>query len=240
MVAMILRKHERISRMFLAVSAACAIALSFLVSGASASAAQQSYTYVIIHPVYGEIGSFTHSTEQIANTTSINSHLRIAVKFLGTVAYREDADGTAILRNNRLVSLQNVTHKNGTQIEVRGKSQGSTFVVSSPSGTAIAPADVAPSDPWFVNPTGPRDMVSTKTGKVVHARVSDAENAVISLDGVSVPTRHFTIISDNRQDVWLDSHNVPIMFRTEVDGTPIDFVLRSPLTQTGFTSESEQ
>jgi hypothetical protein len=226
--------------MFLAVSAACAIGLSFLVTCASATAAQQSYIYVIIHPVYGEIGSFTHTTEQKANTTSINSHLRVAIKVLGTVAYREDADGTAILRDDRLVSLQNVTHKNGTQIEVRGESQGNTFVVSSPSGTVIAPADVAPSDPWFVKPTGPREMVSTKTGKVVHARVSNGENTTISLDGVSVPARHFTIVSDNRQDVWLDDHNVPLMFRTEVDGTPIDFVLRSPLTETGFTSENKQ
>src|SRR5579859_704159 len=221
--------------MFAAVFAVGAIALSFLVTCTSATAAQQSYVYAIIHPVYGEIGTFTRTTHQVANTTTINSQLRVAIKLLGAVVYREDADGAETLRDNRLVSFQNITQTNGTRMEVRGESHGNTFVVSSPSGTVTAPADVAPSDPWFVRPTGPRDMVSTKTGKVVHARVSDGARTTISFNGVSIPARHFTIVSDNRQDVWLDSHDVPIMFRTEVDGTPIDFFLRSPIEASVFT-----
>jgi Family of unknown function (DUF6134) len=226
--------------MYLAGCAGGAIGLSLLLACTSATAGQQSYTYVVIHPFYGEIGSFTRTSEQVADTTRINIHLRVAIKLLGAVAYREEADGTEVLRGDRLVSLQNVTHKNGTQIEVRGESQGNTFVVSSPSGTFVAPADVAPSDPWFVNPTGPREMVSTKTGKVEHARVSDGENTTISLEGVSVTVRHFSIVSDNRQDVWLDDHNVPLMFRTEVDGTRIDFMLRTSLTDRAFASENSQ
>jgi len=224
----------------LAASAACAIGLSFFVARAPAAASHQSYTYVVMHPVYGEIGSFTHTIERTADTSKINTYLRIAVKMLGIVAYYEEADGTEVLRGDRLVSLQNVTNKNGTQIEVRGESQGDKFVVSSPAGTFVAPADVAPSDPWFVNPTGLRSMVSTKTGKVEQARVLDAESTTISLDGVSVPVRHFTIVSTNRQEVWLDSHNVPLLFRTHVDGTQIDFKLKTSLSDRDLPSENGQ
>jgi hypothetical protein len=43
--------------------------------------------------------------------------------------------------------------------------------------------------------------------------------------GSEVAARHYEFITDKRQDVWLDSSGVPVRFRTEVAGQPIDFIL---------------
>ena len=73
-------------------------------------------------------------------------------------------------------------------------------------------------------------VVSTSTGKLVNIRVSDGEEVVISVHGVDVTTRHFLIMGDKRQEVWLDKHDIPVMFRTMEHGTAIDFVLKTPIS----------
>jgi hypothetical protein len=49
------------------------------------------------------------------------------------------------------------------------------------------------------------------------------------MDGVAVSLRHFVVTGFNREDVWLDSAGIPVMFRSFEDGTPIDFVLQNAL-----------
>src|SRR5215471_19877992 len=96
-----------------AVAIAGAVGLSALASSVPALAGQQVYTYVVVHPIYGEIGTFTDTIDQNPGTLRIDGHLRVAVTFLGIVAYREESDTTEVLRGNRLMSLQSVTDKDG-------------------------------------------------------------------------------------------------------------------------------
>ncbi len=53
------------------------------------------------------------------------------------------------------------------------------------------------------------------------------------MNGASISARHFAVMGENREDVWLDNQGIPVMFRTVEDGTPIDFVLQSPTAATG-------
>lgn len=209
---------------------AAVVGLGFSALCTPASASQQVYTYAVIHPVYGEIGTFTDTIDCTADLTRIDTHLRVAVRVLGIVAYREESDTTEVLQGNRLVTLLSSTNKDGTHIDVRGKAQGERFLVTATSGSMAAPADVAPSDPWVLKHTGIGMVVSTSTGKLVNIRVSGGEQTVISVHGVDVTTRHFLIVGDKRQEVWLDDHDIPVMFRTMEHGTPIDFVLKTPLS----------
>ncbi len=68
-------------------------------------------------------------------------------------------------------------------------------------------------------------MMSTKTGRVEPVQILGNEQALVPVLGSEVPVRHFQIYTDKRQDVWLDRSGIPVRFRTEVAGTPIDFVL---------------
>jgi len=201
--------------------AACAL-------GAPAHASEQVYTYSVVHPIYGEIGTFTDSIERNADITRISTRLRVAVTLLGIVAYREEADGTEIMDGGRLVSLQNVTNKDGRHLEVHGEAQGDEFVVTGMTGTVTVPGTVSPSDPWLLRQTGEQTMVSTATGRVIQVSVSGGEQEKVSLDGADVPARHFVVAGEKRQEVWLDGRDVPVMFRTLENGTQIDFILRTP------------
>ena len=216
-----------------ATAIATAIVLSVIVGAAPALAGQQVYIYSVVHPFYGEIGTLTDTVDRSPEVMRIDSRLRIAVKLLGIVVYREESDTTEIMHGNRLVSLQSVSNKDGRYVEVHGEAQGDQFVVNATAGSFTGPATTAPSDPWFLKHTGRGTLVYPSTGRIISAHVSGGDYETISMNGASVSARHFAVMGENREDVWLDNQGIPVMFRTVEDGTPIDFVLQSPTAATG-------
>jgi hypothetical protein len=186
---------------------ASAVAAVIAFSAFPAKAGQQTYNYVVQHPTYGKIGT-------------------VAVRILGIVMHREEADRTEIWKGDRLVSFHSVTTTNGKPLTVDGQAKGDGFVITSPFGTSIAPADVYTSSPWMARLSKPEaTMMSTKTGKLEEAHLVAADQSVETVSGTQTPVRHFEIATDKRQDVWLDPRNIPLHFRTQVSGTPIDFTL---------------
>jgi uncharacterized protein DUF6134 len=209
------------------------ISLSLLASAGPALADQQVYSYTVVHPVYGQIGTFTDTIDRDGQGTRIDSRLRVAVKLLGVVAYREESDATEVMHGGRLISLQSVTNKDGRHLEVHGEAKGDKFLVNCTLGTFAGPGNISPSDPWVLKGTGEDIVVSTSTGKIVPVQVSGGGYDKVAMNGAEVPARHFVINGDKRQEVWLDSHDVPIKFRTIEDGTPIDFVLQNTTAAAG-------
>lgn len=57
--------------------------------------------------------------------------------------------------------------------------------------------------------------------------ISGGDYDTISVNGASVSARHFVVMGDKRQEVWLDNREIPVMFRTIENGTPIDFMLQN-------------
>lgn len=219
-----------------AMAIAGALGLSVVGGVAPALAGQQLYTYSVVHPIYGEIGTFTDMIDRSPEAVRIDARLRIAVKILGVVAYREESDTTEVLRGSRLVSLQSVTDKDGRHLEVHGEAQGDQFMVNATAGSYAAPATIAPSDPWLLKRTGDELVVSTTTGKMVNVQISGGEYDTVSISGASVPARHYIVNADKRQEVWLDSRDIPIKFRSVENGTPIDFVLQNATAAAGTTA----
>jgi hypothetical protein len=198
-------------------------------------AGQLVYTYAVRHPLYGEIGTFTDTIDRKPETMRIEGRLRIAVKFLGIVFYRQDSDITAIMRDDRLVSLQSVTKKDGEHLEVRGEAQGDQFVVNATGGSFSGPATSLPSDPFVLKDTGEGTMIFTDTGRIISVQVSGGDHGMVSVNGSSVSARHFVVEGFTRRDVWLDDRGIPVMFRIVEDGTPIDFVLQNTTASDGTT-----
>ncbi len=210
-----------------------AIGFCFIAGAAPALAGPQVYVYSIIHPFYGDIGTFTDTIDRSGKATRIDSRLRVAVTLLGIVVYRQESDITEIMHGGRLISLQSVTEKDGSHIEVDGKAQGDQFLVNATAGAFAGPATIAPSDPWVLKGIGPGTVVFTDTGRVIAVNVSGGDYEMVSVNGVSVSARHFVVMGDKRQDVWLDGQEMPIMFRVTEKGSPIDFVLQGPPAEAG-------
>jgi hypothetical protein len=201
------------------------LAIGALVASAAPASAAQTYSYMVEHPTYGDIGTYSDTIQQSGDTLRIDTKLRVAVKVLGIVVHREEADRTELWRANRLVSFHSITTTNGKPIEVQGEACDNGFVITSPSGTAVAPANVYTSSPWSTRLPDTGVMMSTKTGRVETVQNLGSEQALVPVLGSEVSVRHVQIYTDKHQDVWLDRSGVPVRFRTEVAGTPIDFVL---------------
>lgn len=197
-------------------------------SPAGASAASQTYHYVVTHSKYGEIGAYDRVVDEANGVTHAVSHLRIAVKILGIVMHREDADQNETWRNGRLVSFQSVTTTNGSPLKVSGEARDNNFVVTTPAGDTLAPLDVAASDPLGFSRTGHAEVVSIKSGKVEPVDVTGGEVDEVMLNGVDEAARHFrvsTATQPNKWEVWLDQRGVPIKFRSIEKGDTVDFTL---------------
>jgi hypothetical protein len=219
---------------------AAAISLS-VAAGAPALADQigpavsgrQVYVYAVMHPVYGEIGTYTDTIDRGPETVRIEGCLRIAVKVLGLVAYRMDSDTTEIMRGDRLVSLRSATDKDGQQLEVHGEARGDQFLVNGTGGSFAGPANIAPTDPWLLTRTGEETVVFTDTGRILNVSISGGDVDTVTMNGASVAARHFVVTGVRRQEVWLDDGKIPVMFRVVEDGTPIDFVLKNATAEAG-------
>jgi hypothetical protein len=195
---------------------------------APADAAREVYTYRVIHPTYGDIGTYTNTVDRSGEDASVQTELKIAVRKIGIVVYRQEARRAEHWRNDKLVSFEGVTVTNGDKLEVRGEARGNGFAITTPSGTVIAPGNVHPSNPWSAMVLNTDYMMSTKTGRLIHVRVSGGEEQPVALAGSTMRLHQYEIVGDKRQFVWLDSSGTPVAFRTEEDGAPVDFVLASP------------
>ncbi len=209
---------------------AAAVGLSVMAGAAPGASGPQVYNYSIHHPVYGKIGTLTDTIDRGSVTTRIDARLRIEVKILGIVVSRQNTDTTEILQGDRLVSLQSVTEKDGRHFEVHGEIRGNQFVVNATTGSFAGPATIAPSDPWILKRTGEQTVIFTDTGRITNMYISGGHYETISVNGASVSARHFTVMGDKRQEVWFDNRDIPVMFRTVEEGTPIDFVLQDAAT----------
>lgn len=213
------------------ISIRCGIALvvaGLLAAVQSARASEQVYTYAVQHPVYGRIGNLVYGIETTGGARRITSQLRVAISIMGVTVYRYETDGVEVWQGSRLMTLQSKINKNGNRIDLHGEAHGGQFIVTSSAGTVATSPDVAPPDPWLVTSVGDSNVISTSTGQVLHVQVSGGESVTIPIHGAKIATRHFSISDDKHHEVWLDGHDVPIMFRSIELGDPVDFILEMP------------
>lgn len=185
----------------------------------------QIYEYRVEHPLYGDIGTYTNIVDKSGDTANVETKLHVVVKLLGVVVHRQDAERRERWQHDRLTLFRGVTKTNGDPVEVDGVARGNSFVITTPAGTVAAPADVRPTNPWSPNMLDADVVMSTRSGKIFHAHLDRVKDEVVIAGGKPERLRRFDITTDKHQVVWLDEHNVAVAFRTEENGTPVDFVL---------------
>lgn len=213
---------------FLPVAAALAFTSAACAFVMPACAETQSYQYEVEHPTFGHIGTYTNTIEQTGDRTHVETVLHVAIRLLGFVVYRQDATRSEDWHNGRLVAFHGVTTTNGTSVDVTGEARGNTFVITTPDGTTLAPADVRTSNPWSPNFLGAHVVMSTKSGRTEDVRITGGGETPVTFDGKTQLLRQYLVDGQKRGVVWLDARSVPIAFKVWEDGTPIDLVLISP------------
>jgi len=207
-----------------AVAAATLVALS-PVQAQDQRATKQVYEYKVEHPLYGDIGTYTNIVARSGDAAEVETQLRIAVKMLGIVVHREEAERNEHWLRDRLTLFHSRTLINGAPEEVSGEAQGNGFIITSPRGTVTAPATVRPSNPWSPAILDSNVIMSTKSGRLFNMRIASQTELPITVDGETKHLRRYEIVGDKRQFVWMDEHGVPLAFSTEEGGSPVVFVL---------------
>ncbi|MDE2229622.1 MAG: hypothetical protein KGL11_11355 [Alphaproteobacteria bacterium] len=208
--------------------AAVIFAATLCTFGGRARADTWIYKYAVEHPTFGHIGSYTNIVERTGDRTHVESQLHVAVRLLGFVIYRQDATRSEDWLKGRLVSFHGVTTTDGKSLDVSGEARGNTFVITSPAGVTVAPADVRPSNPWSATVLKANVMMSTKTGEVENVRITGGTEIAVTFDGRTRLLHQYLIDGRKRGLVWLDDRGAPIAFQVWERGTPIDLVLVSP------------
>jgi hypothetical protein len=222
---------ESIRKMKWSWTLGCAVLACAQCPLGAANAAPRTYSYIITHRPFGAIGTYERTIDIVGDDTSARSRLDITVKAFSIVVHRETADQTEFWHGKRLMSFRSVTFVDGQQLLVRGEALENRFAVTSSSGTALAPSDIAASDPLSLDRTGLGTVVSLKTGEITPAEVTGGEADTVMRLGVSEPTRHFHVNTPMHADqwqVWFDRQGVPIKFCTYESSGPVNFTLVSP------------
>jgi hypothetical protein len=186
----------------------------------------QMLRYHVKHAIYGDIGTYSNTVERTGDTTRVLTEAHIKVSLLGIVVHREDAQRQERWRGDRLVFFHGITTKNGQPLEVRGEARGDRFIIASPRGTVIAPADIHPANPWSANFLGSDTMMRVDTGAIEPVRIGGGAETSITIDGATLRTRQYEIDGKTRYKVWLsDAEQVPVMFSVDDDSGEVTFTL---------------
>ncbi len=208
-----------------AAALAASVALAETTAASPPAEASQIFEYKVNHALYGDIGTYRNIIERRGDTIAVRSTLDIAVRFLGFPVYREAGERLERWHGDRLVEFRSITHKNGEKLEVTGEARDDSFVIKGPAGTAQAPRDVRPSNPWSVRMLHADTMMSTTTGKVMPARVRGGAEDIVLFNGQPRKLRRFDVQSDKQEFVLLDERDVAVVFGTEDNGSRVEFVL---------------
>jgi hypothetical protein len=190
-----------------------------------AFAASQVYEYRIKHPLYGDIGTYINVVQHVGDDVHVETKISVAVKVLGQVVYWRESEHAEYWRGERLHAFRSITVANGDRMEVRGDARDNSFVIATAAKTIVAPANVRPSNPWSARLMRSGIMMSTTTGQVYETLVRESWIDLVTANGKAARLRQYEIVSDKREFVWVNAQDVPVAFRTEEEGTPIDFVL---------------
>ncbi len=183
------------------------------------------YEYRVVHPVYGDIGSYTNIIEDRGAEISVRNKVRVTVKVLFAVAYDQRGENSELWRNGRIVSFEGNMRKNGKKSTVRGYADGEKFIVEGKRGTVEAPANVFPNNPWSTNILATNTLMGTGSGKLYRVRSTKGAEQVIQIDGKHLKTQYFKVEGDAQYEIWFDEAGVPVQFADIGKDTTITYQL---------------
>jgi hypothetical protein len=182
--------------------------------------------YNVKHSVFGDIGTYSNLIEASGAVITIKTAAHFLVKALGVGLHREDAQRVEQWQGNRLIFFHGITVKNGDKTEIEGKADGNNFVINGPTGTITAPASVRPANPWSSRSIDSNEMMRVDNGKVEKVTVSGGGQTNVSVDGASTTAKEYDVTGSSKYKIWIDNHDVPVMFMVDDDSGQVTFTLK--------------
>lgn len=189
----------------------CAV-LPATTAGVRSDVTEKVYTYSVIHPTHGKIGTYRNRVVDDGKQTTVRNEIRVEVKILLVVAHEETSDTREVWKQGRLVSFSGVTQENGKKTTVTGEADGSKFLVETADGSKEAPADVYPNNPWSKKILSAKMLLGTKSGKLYRVHASSGEPRDVQLGERTVPTEYYRVEGDATYELWFDKRGIAVKF----------------------------
>ncbi len=182
--------------------------------------------YSVKHSIFGEIGTYSNLIEQAGALITIKTTAHFLVTALGVGLHREDAQRVEQFQGDRLMFFHGVTVKNGETTEIKGQASGNNFVIDGPAGQVTAPGSIKPANPWSTASIESNEMMRVDTGKVEKVTVTNGGQTNVDIDGASTPVREYDISGTTKYKVYIDNHDIPVMFIVDDDSGKVTFTLK--------------
>jgi hypothetical protein len=92
-------------------------------------------------------------------------------------------------------------------------------------GTFTAPATVKPANPWSSKCLNSTTMMRLDNGRIEQVRVTGGSENTVAINGATIPARQYQIDGATRYKIWIDQHDIPVMFIVEDDSGEVTFTL---------------
>ena len=213
------------------VAATVAVLMPAATGGVQGDVPEKIYTYSIIHPTHGDIGTYSNKILDDGARIAVKNEIQVQVKVMLIVAHAETTKSEEIWKDGRLISFSGVTQENGKKTVVTGEAEGSKFVVEAPDGQREAPASVFPNNPWSKAILKASVLLGTKSGKLYKVHAEPAETRDIKVGDRSVSTEYVRVQGDAKYELWFDERGIAVKFAEIGEHGVITFNLVSETVQ---------
>lgn len=171
------------------------------------------------------IGRHTVNFMQLDDGLQVDVEMNLNVGFLGLTVYRFEYRSGSFWQDGLMTELSAFTNDDGDQTRVTAALKDGALSVSGPSGDAMGPLGLMPTDHWNPTVKGSEVVLNTITGQLADVAITQKNAERIDTGaGSRMATRHVYSGDLHDVEVWYDSQGrwVRLRFPDKSDGV-IDY-----------------
>jgi hypothetical protein len=213
----------------LALSLVAATSVSYA-AVTNTAPSKQELVYEVRHSKHGSLGTYTNVIERNGQETKISTDGKFSVSLIGVKLFNQRFSRVETWRDGRVVAFQGSTTEDGKTVKLTGMAEGDSFVLTTPDGTVMAPANVRIANPWSLESLQGTAMLTPDKGRLEKVALSKKSPETLTIRGRAIRTEQYEIQREGAKSykIWLDDA-----------GTVVKFALVEPDETVTFTLDDE-
>ncbi len=161
----------------------------------------------------------------------IDLHTQIKIEGFFTTTYAFDHTSQETWAGGQLLNMTSITDNNGERTSVLAYPEKDSLVVNSITNDQdrlqILPLGIMPTSLWNADLVNHTQLLSSQDGRILDVKVEDLGSQLISIQGLQIPTRHYSISGEFTRKLWFDENDrlVKVQF-PDKSNTLTTFVLK--------------
>ncbi|HEU0071540.1 MAG TPA: DUF6134 family protein [Alphaproteobacteria bacterium] len=205
-----------------------ALCLLLCAAAPAAQAAQQTGTLDFTVLRDGDaIGNNKISFQTTSDEFDVTVDTNIVVKIAMIPVYRFEHHGQERWQNGRLFSLSSRTNDDGKHHFLSVHPDAGQLRIDGDGRQALIDSASIPASLWNAALVRQTQLLNTLDGSAMAVKIDDLGQETVSVHGIPVSARHYSVSGDLKREVWYDGDDrlVRVQFKAD-DDTKIEYVLK--------------